>query len=93
MTRPSKSPGEPLPKTDEVSGDRYLLAGITRRCPLLCARQLDAFTDLLRGFGPAQWARPTICPGLDAKDVAAPRLLIEQLSITGNQVAGFLADR
>ncbi|HYZ55728.1 MAG TPA: maleylpyruvate isomerase N-terminal domain-containing protein [Streptosporangiaceae bacterium] len=27
--------------------------------------------DLLRGFGPAQWAQPTICPGWDVKDVAA----------------------
>ena len=100
------------------------------------ARQHAAFADLLRGFGPAQWRRPTVCPGWDVKDVAAhvlgdhlsrlsrhrdgyspqrprdgealpafldrfndewvtaarrisPRLLIEQLSITGNQVVDF----
>jgi uncharacterized protein (TIGR03083 family) len=102
----------------------------------LFARQQAAFVDLLRGFGPAEWARPTACPGWDVKDVAAhvlgdhvgrlsrhrdgypppplrdgealpafldringewvdaarrisPRLLTEQLSVTGNQVAEF----
>jgi uncharacterized protein (TIGR03083 family) len=102
----------------------------------LFARQQAAFTDLLRGFGPAQWAQPTICPGWDVKDVAAhvlgdhvgrlsrhrdgypplsprdgetlpafldringewvdaarrisPRLLTEQLSVIGDQVAEF----
>jgi uncharacterized protein (TIGR03083 family) len=102
----------------------------------LFAGQQAAFIDLLRGFGPAQWAQPTICPGWDVKDVAAhvlgdhigrlsrhrdghqlphprdgealpafldrindewvtaarrisPRLLIEQLSIIGNQIAEF----
>ena len=29
----------------------------------LFARQQAAFIDLLRGFGPAQWAQPTICAG------------------------------
>jgi uncharacterized protein (TIGR03083 family) len=37
----------------------------------LFARQQAAFIDLLRGFGPAQWTRPTACPGWDVKDVAA----------------------
>jgi len=37
----------------------------------LFARQQAAFVGLLRGFGAAQWARPTICPGWDVKDVAA----------------------
>jgi len=102
----------------------------------LFARQQAAFIDLLHGFGPAQWARPTACPGWDVKDIAAhvlgdhigrlsrhrdgypppplrdgealpafldrfngewvtaarrisPRLLIDLLSITGNQVAEF----
>ncbi|MDQ2873836.1 MAG: maleylpyruvate isomerase family mycothiol-dependent enzyme [Actinomycetota bacterium] len=102
----------------------------------LFAPQQAAFTGLLRGLGPAQWARPTICPGWDVKDVAAhvlgdhigrlsrhrdghppprprgdetlpafldrfndewvaaarrisPRLLIEQLQATGDQVAEF----
>lgn len=102
----------------------------------LFARQQAAFTDLLRGLGPAQWAQPTICPGWDVKDIAAhvlgdhagrlsrhrdghlppppregeefpafldrlncewvtaarrisPRLLIEQLQATGDQVAQF----
>jgi uncharacterized protein (TIGR03083 family) len=102
----------------------------------LFARQQATFIDLLRGFGPVQWARPTICPGWDVKDVAAhvlgdhigrlsrhrdgyppprprdgeplpafldrlnsewvtaarrlsPRLLTEQLSVTGHQVAEF----
>lgn len=102
----------------------------------LFARQQAAFTGLLRGFGPAQWARPTICPGWDVKDVAAhvlgdhfsrlsrhrdgftaagprdgeafpafidrvngewvtaarrfsPRLLIEQLTIAGTDIAEF----
>ena len=102
----------------------------------LFARQQAAFIDLLHGFGAAQWARPTACPGWDVKDVAAhvlgdhigrlsrsrdgypsppprdgealpafldringewvhaarrisPRLLIEQLSAVGHQVAEF----
>lgn len=37
----------------------------------LFARQQAAFIDLLRGFGPVQWGRPTVCPGWDVKDVAA----------------------
>ncbi len=37
----------------------------------LFARQQAAFIDLLHGFGPAQWARPTACPGWDVKDIAA----------------------
>ena len=102
----------------------------------LFARQQAAFIDLLRGFGPGQWARPTVCPGWDVKDVAAhvlgdhlgrlsrhrdgytaqgprdgedlpafldrfngewvtatrrlsPGLLIEQLTVAGNQIAEF----
>jgi uncharacterized protein (TIGR03083 family) len=102
----------------------------------LFAPQQAAFTGLLSGLGPAQWARATICPGWDVKDVAAhvlgdhigrlsrhrdgyaavrprdgeafpalidringewvaaarrisPRLLIEQLQATGDQVAEF----
>jgi uncharacterized protein (TIGR03083 family) len=102
----------------------------------LFAPQQAAFTGLLRGLSPAQWAHPTICPGWDVKDVAAhvlgdhigrlsrhrdgyaapqprdgevlpafldringewaaaarrisPRLLIEQLQDTGDQVAEF----
>ena len=37
----------------------------------LFARQQAAFIDLLHGFGPAQWAQPTACPGWDVKDIAA----------------------
>ncbi len=37
----------------------------------LFAPQQAAFTELLGGFGPAQWAQATICPGWDVKDVAA----------------------
>ena len=37
----------------------------------LFAGQQAVFIDLLRGFGPAQWAQSTICPGWDVKDVAA----------------------
>jgi uncharacterized protein (TIGR03083 family) len=37
----------------------------------LFAPQQAAFTVLLSGLGPAQWAQPTICPGWDVKDVAA----------------------
>jgi uncharacterized protein (TIGR03083 family) len=37
----------------------------------LFARQQAAFIDLLHGFGPAEWTRPTACPGWDVKDVAA----------------------
>ena len=102
----------------------------------LFARQQAAFIDLLHGFGPAQWAQPTICAGWYVNDIAAhvlgdhigrlsrhrdgypplpprdgeappafldsfngegvtaarrisPRLLVEQLSVTGNQVAEF----
>jgi uncharacterized protein (TIGR03083 family) len=103
--------------------------------PLFAAQQA-AFTGLLRGLGPAQWALPTICVGWDVKDVAAhvlgdhigrlsrhrdgyppprrrgdetlpafldrfndewvaaarrisPRLLVDQLQATGDQVAEF----
>jgi uncharacterized protein (TIGR03083 family) len=102
----------------------------------LFAPQQTAFTSLLRGFGLAQWAQPTVCPGWDVKDIAAhvlgdhigrlsrhrdghppprprgnetlpafldrfnnewvtaarrmsPRLLIDQLQATGDQVAEF----
>ena len=37
----------------------------------LFAPQQAAFTGLLRGLTPAQWAQPTACPGWDVKDVAA----------------------
>jgi uncharacterized protein (TIGR03083 family) len=37
----------------------------------LFGRQQTAFTELLVGLGPDLWARPTICPGWDVKDVAA----------------------
>jgi uncharacterized protein (TIGR03083 family) len=37
----------------------------------LFAPQQAAFTALLGGLGPGQWARPTICPGWDVKDIAA----------------------
>jgi uncharacterized protein (TIGR03083 family) len=102
----------------------------------LFAPQQAAFTGLLRGLTPAQWAQPTACPGWDVKDVAAhvlgdhigrlsrhrdgyasprprngetlpafldrfngewvdaarrisPRQLIDQLQVTGDQVAEF----
>lgn len=37
----------------------------------LFAPQQAAFAGLLGGLSPAQWARPTACPGWDVKDVAA----------------------
>jgi uncharacterized protein (TIGR03083 family) len=37
----------------------------------LFAPQQAAFTGLLRGLTPAQWAQPTVCPDWDVKDVAA----------------------
>jgi uncharacterized protein (TIGR03083 family) len=102
----------------------------------LFAPQQAAFTALLRGLTPALWARSTICPGWDVRDVAAhvlgdhigrlsrhrdgytsprprdgealpafldrfngewvaaarrisPRQLIDQLQVTGDQVAEF----
>ena len=102
----------------------------------LFPRQQAAFTALLRGLSPADWGRPTACPGWDVKDIAAhvlgdhvgrlsrhrdgypalgprdgepfpafldrvngewvtaarrvsPRLLIEQLSATAEQVTAF----
>ncbi|WP_131735848.1 maleylpyruvate isomerase family mycothiol-dependent enzyme [Actinomadura roseirufa] len=35
------------------------------------ADQQAAFVDLLRGLGPDDWSRPTVCPGWSVKDVAA----------------------
>ena len=37
----------------------------------LFAGQQAAFIALLRGLRPGQWARPTVCPGWDVKDIAA----------------------
>ena len=37
----------------------------------LFAPQQAAFMDLLGQLDPAEWARPTICPGWDVKDIAA----------------------
>jgi uncharacterized protein (TIGR03083 family) len=55
--------------TTAAAGSSWLGPPIDVR-PLF-ARQQAAFVDLLRGFGATQWARPTICPGWDVKDVAA----------------------
>jgi len=33
--------------------------------------QHATFVETLRGFGPAEWAQPTACPGWDVKDIAA----------------------
>lgn len=38
--------------------------------PVLAAQQA-AFLDLLRGLGPGEWSRPTVCPGWTVKDVVA----------------------
>ncbi|GAA2314857.1 maleylpyruvate isomerase family mycothiol-dependent enzyme [Nonomuraea roseoviolacea subsp. roseoviolacea] len=35
----------------------------------LFPRERRAFLDLLGGLGPADWARPTVCPGWDVHDV------------------------
>jgi hypothetical protein len=35
----------------------------------LFARQQAAFIDLLHGFGPVQWAQPTVCPILQSRFV------------------------
>jgi uncharacterized protein (TIGR03083 family) len=37
----------------------------------LFAGQQAAFLTLLRELGAGQWARPTVCPGWDVKDIAA----------------------
>jgi uncharacterized protein (TIGR03083 family) len=37
----------------------------------LFAEQQAAFVDLLRGLTGDEWARPTVCPGWDVRDIAA----------------------
>lgn len=56
----------------------------------LFAEQHAAFIGLLRGLGPDEWTRPTVCPGWVVKDIAAHVLgdHVGRLSRGRDQYAG-----
>lgn len=58
----------------------------------LFAPQQAAFASLLSELGPAQWARSTICPGWDVKDVAA-HVLGDHIGRLSRHRDGYAASR